>query len=465
VRSTGLLSALSAAALLPTVATATITFERRWQWFSQNVGHSVEQAVDGGYAVGAEDWIESTRYGIVLAKADSLGDTAWVRYIQDVDQRGGFVCRLLDGGYAVLGTSNGGGIFVRKFSAAGDSLWTYVSSWRGPVSAIIATNDTGCAIAGRMPDTLFDFGLIKLRGDGTEEWARHYHDPRVFWSWARNAAQTRDGGYIVCGDAGDYMDSYLRLARINPSGDAVWARLYAGPVGPRFAAVREMPDSGFLAVGYVFDTLTSHDALYMMRTNAAGDTLWTRQLKPTGAAAQAAAMSGTMDGGYVIAGSIDWTDSARVWLLKTDAQADTVWTSILGGPGRETGSDVEQTADGGYVIAGTSDSAGGSLLLIKTDSLGHVLVGLAEGGPPARERIGLSVSPNPASGITLIDYSLPGRSAAALKLYDVAGCQVGSWVGLRTSGLRLDVRSIPAGVYLLRLESDSGSATRKLVIE
>jgi hypothetical protein len=201
----------------------------------------------------------------------------------------------------------------------------------------------------------------------------------------------------------------------------------------------------------------------MMRTNSAGDTLWTRTIEPTGVDVQASAMSGTRDGGYMIAGSIDWGDSARAWLVKANSSGDTVWTRALGGPGREIGADVEQTSDGGYIVAGTSDSADGSVLLIRTDSLGRV--GIAEGGPPMREPPAFSVLPNPASGVVRIRYTLPGNREANLRMYDVFGRQVYSSFGLRASSSQLDLRSTPAGVYLLRLESDLGSTTRKLVIE
>jgi hypothetical protein len=257
----------------------------------------------------------------------------------------------------------------------------------------------------------------------------------------------------------------MRLVRLAPSGDTVWTRLYHGPVGPVLTDVREMPDSGFLAVGYEFDTLNSHEALYMMRTTSHGDTVWTRHLAPAGAASQAAALCATGDGGFAIAGQIDWGDSARAWLVKTNAQGDTLWTAVLPGSGHEVGTDVEQTADGGYVIAGTSDSAGGSVLLIKTDSLGRMLTGLAEEGPAVRERVALSVTPNPVSGVVLIDCSLPARASANLRLYDVTGRQVRSTLGPRSSPIRLDLRSMPAGVYLLKLDYAGGTATRKLVVE
>jgi len=232
------------------------------------------------------------------------------------------------------------------------------------------------------------------------------------------------------------------------------------------SAVAETWDCGFLAAGCEFDTLQQLDALYLLRTDSVGTLLWTRQIAVPGAATRAVALRSTSDGGYVIAGSIDWgIDSARAWLVKTDADAETTWTRVLPGTGREQAADIEQTADGGYAIAGTSDSANGSILLVKTDSLGGMLTGLAEGTPAIRERFALSVTPNPTSGVARIRCSLPGKIEAKLRIYDVTGRQVHSSFGLRHSEFRLDLGSMPAGVYLLKLEYDGGAATRKLVIE
>jgi hypothetical protein len=451
---------------LPTLVVAATTFHRQWRWHAQNVGRSVAQLADSGYIVSGGFQVSTKVFGVVLARTNYLGETISVRNLLDLDADGGFSCRLSSGGYAVMAES-GGKIFARGYIPAGESAWDYRSTWGGPISTFIPTFDGGCLVAGRIPDTAYDMGVIKLAADGHEEWARHYREPLTDFSWARGASQTRDSGYILCGDANNYYSTNSRLARLRPNGDTVWTRLYHGPVGPMLTDVREMADSGFLAVGYEFDTLNSRNALYMMRTTSHGDTVWTHHLAPVGAASQAAAMCATRDGGFAIVGQIDWGDSTRVWLVKLDANADTVWTAAMVGAGHEVGTDVEQTEDGGYVIAGTtySSQAPDSLLLIKTDSLGGVMAAVAEERLPAREHAAFSIAPNPASGVARIEYSMPGSTKATLRVYDVFGRQVYSSLGLRASSFRLDLRSMPAGVYMLRLESDLGSATRKLVIE
>jgi len=445
---------------VPALVLASPSFHRRWHWSIADTGRSAAQLPDGGYIISGGMEVTTDSFGVVLARTDSLGNTLSVHQILHTDAGGGFSCRVVDGGYAVLAES-GGRIFVRRFSPVGDSLWNYQSTWGGPISAIIPTLDGGCLVAGRIPDTAYDMGAIKLAPDGHEEWARGYDEPRMYDSWAHGAAQTRDGGYVLCGEATDYTSVNMRLARLQPNGDSAWTRLYHGPIEPMLNDVREMSDGGFLAVGSEFDTSGSHAALYMMRTNSAGDTVWTRHLSPPGGATRAAAMCATRDGGYVIAGTIDWGDSARAWLVKTYANAETTWTSVLPGTGREQATDVEQTADGGYVVAGSGDAEGGVVLVVKTDSLGRV--GVEECRPTAPGRAVLSVVPNPASGVVRIDCSLPASVGARLRLYDVAGNLVQTLAGVARCAL--PVAGLAKGVYLLKLDYDRGTATRKLVVE
>ena len=448
---------------MPSLSLGTILFQRRWHLSEADVSHSAALVADTGYAVGAGTWLGGTDYGAALVLVDSLGDTVAVRNVSGLDNGAGYLCRVNDGGYVIAGTTNSLHVFAQKFSATGDSVWTYSSPTLGLVPAVISTKDDGCLIVGRIPDSMYSTGAVKLDSTGHEEWTQYYYDPGVTTSIARGATQTPDGGYILCGDAQGYQATYIRFVRTDSAGRQIWSQEYYGPVDPSLHGVCETPDGGFISVGSEYDTLQSHDAVYIVRIDTGGAIVRTHNLSLSGVGAQAMAMDKTRDGGYIVAATIDWGDSSRVWLIKLDANSDTTWTAVLPGSGKERAADVRQTADGGYVIAGTSDSAGGSVLLIKTNPRGQLPI--VEESPAVPERVVLSIVPNPARGAARLEYSLPIGTTANLRVYDALGRQVFSSTGLHTSSFVLGTSSFPPGVYVLRLESDHGSATQKLVVE
>jgi len=92
-----------------------------------------------------------------------------------------------------------------------------------------------------------------------------------------------------------------------------------------------------------------------------------------------------------------------------------------------------------------------------------------EGVMAARTGLGdwqLAISPNPlASGFAVVRCNLPKGGSVSLEIFDASGRRVHSSLGIRTSEFRLDLRSMPAGVYLVRVTTDNFSTTRKLVVQ
>jgi hypothetical protein len=80
-------------------------------------------------------------------------------------------------------------------------------------------------------------------------------------------------------------------------------------------------------------------------------------------------------------------------------------------------------------------------------------------------RSSFSVSPNPchSSGVVHLN-TRPLDRPATLRIFDATGRLLRSTSGIRTSPFRLDLRSMPAGVYVLRLDSGTRSETARLVV-
>src|SRR6187402_2558092 len=83
----------------------------------------------------------------------------------------------------------------------------------------------------------------------------------------------------------------------------------------------------------------------------------------------------TTDGGYVIAGNTSSSSFDDIFLIKTNANGDSLWMKTFGGNYDLFGFSVQQTTDGGYIIGGRTYDLilSTQVLLIKTDANGDSL--------------------------------------------------------------------------------------------
>ncbi|MFB0515890.1 MAG: FlgD immunoglobulin-like domain containing protein [Candidatus Neomarinimicrobiota bacterium] len=129
-------------------------------------------------------------------------------------------------------------------------------------------------------------------------------------------------------------------------------------------------------------------AMFSTGLRAQPDTLWTmtlgRELEEEGLDVQQ-----TFDGGFIIVGYIEAsreTGNRDIWLIRTNASGDTIWTKTIGGSGYDMGFSVQQTPDSGFVVGGLlSLGQGYSFSLIRTDTKGDTLWTRSYGGGVAKK--------------------------------------------------------------------------------
>jgi hypothetical protein len=81
--------------------------------------------------------------------------------------------------------------------------------------------------------------------------------------------------------------------------------------------------------------------------------------------------------------------------------------------------------------------------------------------------LGLDATPNPFTSATSIRYTLPRAGNASLKLYDVTGQLVTTFAsGYHNAGnYTTSTPTLARGIYVLKLTTETTSATRKLIVE
>ena len=133
--------------------------------------------------------------------------------------------------------------------------------------------------------------------------------------------------------------------------------------------------------GYIIDSYTSQNGaggkdLWLIRTDAAGNEIWSKTFGGKGDDF-GTTIQQTSDGGYIITGhtSSYGAGGMDLWMIKTDASGNEIWSKTFGGKGDDFGTAVQQTSDGGYIMTGRTSSygmGGMDLWMIKTDANGSV---------------------------------------------------------------------------------------------
>lgn len=203
--------------------------------------------------------------------------------------------------------------------------------------------------------------------------------------WAYSARQISDGGYIIVGATKSFGagENDILIIKTDSLGDTVWTKIYGGANNDCGHSIHENSDGGFIIAGATASSGAGGDDVFLIKTNAMGDTIWTKTYggldDDIGHSVQL-----TSDHGYIIAGGTSSFGAGEdVWLLKTDSLGDTVWTRTYGGTNSDCAYSVQQTLDGGFIIAGTTASSGageGDFWLIKTDHLGDTIWTRTYGG-------------------------------------------------------------------------------------
>jgi hypothetical protein len=225
---------------------------------------------------------------------------------------------------------------------------------------------------------------------------------------ARSFLSTSDGGFLVIGYTYSYgaggVDAYL--VKTDASGNEAWARTYGGSGRDFGFDLCESGDGGYVLTGFTTSLGAGKKDVYVVRIDASGDTLWTRTYGGVEDDA-GAAVCRTSTGHYVVTGRTQSFGAglADVYLLKLDANGDTLWTRTAGGDQPDWGSDLCETADGCYLVAGSygSHSSNSDGYLLKMDARGNV-VWEQYYGNDSNADWGIGVYATPDSGAALVGY-------------------------------------------------------------
>jgi hypothetical protein len=352
-------------------------------------GFSVQQTSDGGFiATGFTEGLGGGLRNVYLVKTDSDGDTMWTKgYGGPGIHFGHSVEQTTDGGYIIAGGSSDysqiADVYLVKTDSLGDTLWTklYGGVEYDEANSVQQTSDGGYIVVGFTQSfgaTIADVYLLKTDANGDTLWTKMYGWP--LWEEGRSVQETEDGyiitGYRTVTSSPNGPDSYVLLIKTDFNGDTMWTRLYEAldeEYRDEGYSVDQTSDGGYIISGETWypGTPAWEIDVYLIKTDADGDTQWTRTYDALASTDIGFSVQQTQDGGFIVAGySNNVTYNHDVYLIKTEADGDTVWTKRIGGPTTDEGYSVQQTSDCGYIVAGWTLSygvGGHDLYLVRTE--------------------------------------------------------------------------------------------------
>jgi hypothetical protein len=206
-------------------------------------------------------------------------------------------------------------------------------------------------------------------------WTKTYGGPGNDFGYCLDI--TYDAGFII---AGSYFqqegNSDFYLLKTDEQGDTLWTQTYGGDHYDGARCVFQTSDNGYFVAGIDRSYNFGENDIQLFKTDSIGNILWTRSY---GGEHEEGITGGqaTADGGYIFIGytASFGMGSMDAWLLRLDADGDTLWTKTYGGENYDSGTSVVQTPDEGYFVLcninyGFNDQG---LTLIKTNPAGDSL--------------------------------------------------------------------------------------------
>jgi hypothetical protein len=451
-------------------------FEKKYGGSAAEEGKCVVQTLDGGYMLCGYTTSNIPVVNAYLVKTDNMGDTLWTKhYGGAIGETANWVCQNNDSGYTFTGTTNSYGPGTPNFSNTwvvrtdknGDTLWTrsYDFALKNDKGVyVMQTSDGGFLVLAYTVQGTVPYGrAYKLTATGALSWSAVM--PTGVSSFCYSAMEDVNGDFLIAG--GYYgvssYDGFVR--RFSPTGTLLSTKTYDMPGNSAqniFHMQRRVNTAGYYLAGIDgpgFD-------VYLVKTDANLDTVWTTTISTFFSSSNYAtkhySTQQTADGGFIFAG---YTTSAnnQVKLIKTDSMGVVQWTKYYGGADADWGYCVSQTPDDGYIISGMADYQSTTVIqayLIKTDSLGNssVTTGIAD------EKSGNDILalPNPSSGV----YTLyvPNTGMKEVVIYNSIGATIYQNY-FSNDLLVIDLSGSRSGVYYLKvLTANKIVSDKKLIL-
>ncbi len=408
-------------------------------------------------------------------------------------------------------------VYLVKINHAGDTIWTktYGGDYNDRATGLIITEEDEVLITGRTksfgPGEWGNIFLFKMTQSGEVLWYKTYGGN--VYEDAGNIIQTSDGGFLLTGTSESFSNGGkdVFIVKTDADGNQMWTKHYGSTADEVGVASAEFPGQGYVIAANRLDAETNNYAAYLLRIDYAGDTLWTKT-HGNSLNNYINDVIVTQNNSLVFAGqkkdSIANEIEQKAWYFIMDSLGEILLDKTIGTWTNEQFHCLIQGNNGDLFFAGRVESINNyydyeDLLLVRTDFNGNVkyegfydnlnfyrfandilITNNNEIATAGQYRLEgnflllhqhmlyvsdvldnnqLPLYPNPAR--TEIYVTIPNfHGKPNISMYNTHGQLVKAMV-LEENARKIRVSDLPAGMYLIKAQTDNNCYTSKLLIQ
>ncbi len=308
-----------------------------------DVGQSLIQLENGDFLIAASSYsfVESQDYWLI--RTDRDGNISWTKNYNYHFDTCKSVIACEDGGFALFGTgcipssSTCSQYWLVKVNSSGLESWnyTYGTAYDDFGNDFVEIpGGAGFALFGRFYNASasnFDWWLVLTNKDGHQLWNRSYGGPGD--DYGNSILVTNDNGLLLAGSRYNTTtssdDGYV--IKTNSEGRVEWEFSYGAK--STINSIIKTSDGGYAFAGYIFDSASRVDKAWFVKITADGRVITEERYDRVGIGGKAYDIAEAPDGGFGIAAECYITSAgseSRAWYIRTDENGNILWDYTFG---------------------------------------------------------------------------------------------------------------------------------------
>ncbi len=367
-----------------------------------------------------------------------------------------------------------------KYNSAGSELW--INSYDNPdmndidiANAMTLDNSgniyiTGFSIGNGSAE---DFATVKYNAIGDEQWVRRYNGTGNDYDITSAIAVDGFGNIIVTGfSEGNGSSEDYATVKYDPQGNSLWVKRYNGSSNSYDISTSVAADAqgNVYVTGYSYDDLNSEDYA-TIKYSPEGNQMWISKYNGDLDEYDIASSVKTDNKGdvYVTGYSFDFDTKENYATVKYNSEGEEIWVQIYNGS--SNGSDIAAAlfTDAGDNVYVTGYSYDGPNSVDYVTFKYSQAVGINQISNSVASGFELKQNyPNPFNPVTNLEFRISELGFVTLKIYNELGKEISSLVSTKlnpgTYKYNFDASNLTTGIYFYKLESNSFSATKKMLL-